>query len=67
MAYGNVVLAELQNLTDRFGNQARVAELLDVDKSSVTRWLREEDQPDPGNAERITALRCVMVRLMRFL
>jgi uncharacterized protein (DUF2384 family) len=67
MANGNVILFELQNLADHLGNQARVAELLDVDKSSVTRWLQKEDLPGPANEERITALRYVIVRLMRFL
>jgi uncharacterized protein (DUF2384 family) len=64
MAHGNVVLAELQSLTDGVGNQARVAELLDVDKSSMTRWL-QGDQPGLENEERIVALRYVMVRLLR--
>ncbi len=61
----NVVLAELQSLTERFGNQVAVAQLLDVDKSSITRWLKREDKPDPENEERIAALRYVMVRLLK--
>lgn len=65
MARSNVVLAELQSLADGIGNQARVAELLDVDKSAMTRWLQKGDQPDPENEERIAALRYVMVRLMK--
>jgi hypothetical protein len=62
----NAASAELQSLKERFGNQAAGAELLDVDKSSVTRWLKRGDKPDPENEERIAALRYVMVRLLRF-
>jgi len=65
MARQNAVLAELESLKERFGNQAAVAELLYVDKSSVTRWLKREDKPDPENEERIAALRYVMVRLLK--
>jgi len=65
MVHGHVIFAELQSLAEGVGNQARVAELLDVDKSSVTRWLKKEDLPGPENEERITAIRYVMVRLSR--
>jgi len=61
----NAAVAELKMLTDRFGNQARLAEVLDVDKSTITRWLKGEDMPDPANEEQIAALRYLAVRLFR--
>src|ERR1035438_1502443 len=61
----NAARADLLNLTDRFGNQSRVAELLDVDKSALSRWLNKGDQPDPENEEQIAALRLIALRLAR--
>lgn len=37
-----------------------------MDRSSVTRWLHRNDAPDADNEERITALRYVMTRLLKF-
>ena len=61
----NAALADLQNLTDRFGNQSKVAELLDVDKSALTRWLTKGDRPDAANEDKIAALRLIALRLSR--
>lgn len=65
MSRSHTAAAELQFLTDRFGNRARVAEALDVDKSCITRWLQGEDEPGAESEERIAALRYLAFRLSR--
>ena len=65
MRRSNAAAAELQYLTDQFGNRAKVAEVLDVDKSSVTRWLQGDDKPKEASEERIAALRYLAFRLSR--
>ena len=64
MSASNAALGDLEYLTTSFGNKARVAEMLDVDKSSVTRWL-QGDKPEPESEERIAALRYLAFRLSR--
>src|SRR4051812_34413209 len=61
----NPTLAELQTLAEGFGNQSRIAALLNVDRSSVARWLQKEDKPDEANAERIASLWHVYLKLTR--
>ena len=63
----NPVPAEILRLRKSFGNQSNLAEVLGVDRSSVTRWLHGRDIPDAENEEKITALRYVMTRLLKFL
>ena len=65
MSSTKAVLAELEDLTDQFGNQSKVAELLDVDKSAMTRWLTKGQRPDPENEEQIAALRLIVLQLLR--
>jgi DNA-binding transcriptional regulator YiaG len=61
----NPIPAEIESLRGTFGSQSVLAVILNVDRSSVTRWLHGEDAPDPKNEERITALRYVMARLQK--
>jgi transcriptional regulator with XRE-family HTH domain len=65
MKRSNAATAELRMLSEGFGNQARLAEVLDVHKSTITRWLKGEDMPDTANEEQIAALRYLAVRLLR--
>lgn len=59
------VSAEIDSLKASLGSQSNLAKLLGVDRSSVTRWLKREDFPDPENEEKIIALRYVISRLTR--
>ncbi|MEE9166554.1 MAG: hypothetical protein V3U24_03700 [Candidatus Neomarinimicrobiota bacterium] len=54
--------AELSLLVSELGSQSSVADFLNVDRSSVSRWLKKE-VPDTQNQFRITALVLVMQRL----
>jgi hypothetical protein len=55
---------ELQMLAERLGGQNRVAILLDVDRSCITRWLGH-DLPDLKNRTKIDGLHYIMSRLLR--
>lgn len=59
------VSAEIDSLKASLGSQSNLAKLLGVDRSSVTRWLKQKDFPDPENEEKIIALRYVISRLTR--
>ena len=62
----NPVPLEIQDLiTEIFDSQNAVAEVLGVDRSSVSRWVREKEIPDPVNEERIAGLRYVSTRLLK--
>jgi len=61
----DAVKAEIGNLRILFGSQNRIAELLGVDRSSVTRWIKGQDLPDSENEEKIIAIRYVLSRLTR--
>ena len=63
MKHSNTSVAELKELTGQFGNQAQIAEVLDVDKSTITRWLHGDDIPEQINVERIAGLWYVWVKL----
>ena len=54
----------LEKLVQEMGSQARVAQALDVDRSRVTRWLKDED-PDPDNLIKLDAVEFVLTRLLR--
>lgn len=58
----NLNAAELSLLVNELGSQSSVADLLNVDRSSVSRWLKKE-LPDRNNQIRITALVLIMQRL----
>jgi hypothetical protein len=49
-------------LTNQFRSQSRLAALLDVDRSRVSRWLRTE-APDATNRHKLEALEFVFSRL----
>jgi transcriptional regulator with XRE-family HTH domain len=55
---------KVEALTHDFGSQRRLAGLLGVSPSRVTRWLRGEGI-DIDNAERVDALEHVMASLLR--
>lgn len=55
-------IAELSVLVNELGGQSAVADLLSVNRSSVSRWLKKE-LPDSKNQIRITALVLILQRL----
>lgn len=55
---------KVQALSRDFGSQRRVAILLDVSPSQVSRWIRDGGV-DPDNAERVDALEHAMASLLR--
>lgn len=57
----------VRRLTSRLGSQSGVAELLDVDRSSISRWLRKTDTPDAENKAKLDALDFVYKRLLQTL
>jgi transcriptional regulator with XRE-family HTH domain len=61
----DVVAAEIEVLREVFGNQSAVADVLGVDRASVTRWLQRKDSPDLENEEKIAGVRYVMIRLSK--
>ena len=56
--------AKVEALSRDFGSQRRLASLLDVDPSQVTRWRRGQGI-DELNAERVDLLELVMASLLR--
>lgn len=54
---------KLKAITRDLGNQSRVAEVLGVSRSRVSRWLRSE-QPDPENRRKVEGLEFVLARLL---
>jgi transcriptional regulator with XRE-family HTH domain len=57
---------KLRHLSDLLGGQSEVARVLGVDRSRITRWLRDEG-PDPQNQASLAALDFVVTRLRQFL
>ena len=55
---------KVQALSRDFGSQRRVAALLDVSPSQVSRWIRNGGV-DPDNAEKVDALEHAMASLLR--
>lgn len=58
------VARKIEALRDDFRTSARLADLLGVDRSQVTRWLRGAGI-DPVNAERVDLLELVWANLLR--
>jgi len=54
---------KLQAVTRDLGSQARVARLLGVSPSRVSRWLRTEE-PDAGNRRKLEGVEFVLSRLL---
>jgi transcriptional regulator with XRE-family HTH domain len=57
------VREKLRAVTKDLGSQARVARLLGVSPSRVSRWLRTED-PDPPNRRKLEGAEFVLTRLL---
>jgi transcriptional regulator with XRE-family HTH domain len=55
--------ARLHALQEDVGSQAAVADLLDVHRSRVSRWLRG-GQPDSANRAKVIGLEFVLSRLL---
>lgn len=54
----------VRSLVEDFGGQAEVARALGVDRSRVTRWLRDA-VPDADNRRKLEAVEFVMARLLQ--
>ncbi len=54
---------KLQAVTRDLGSQARVARLLGVSPSRVSRWLRTEE-PDPANRRKLAGVEFMLGRLL---
>jgi transcriptional regulator with XRE-family HTH domain len=57
---------KVRYLTGQFHSQSRLARLLNVDRSNISRWLREQS-PEPENRSRLETLEFVYSRLTGFL
>ena len=57
------VRTKLRALTEDLGSQARVAEILGVSRSRVSRWLRTEE-PDADNRRKLEGAEFVVSRLL---
>lgn len=58
------IATKVEALRDDFRTAARLADLLDVDRAQVTRWVRGAGI-DPLNAERVDLLELVWSNLLR--
>jgi hypothetical protein len=54
--------AKIQWLVEELGGQSAVAEVLNVHRSRVSRWLAG-DEPDPANQAKLDGLEFVVTRL----
>jgi DNA-binding transcriptional regulator YdaS (Cro superfamily) len=54
---------KLRALTEDLGGQSKVAQMLGVSRSRVSRWLRTE-RPDPENRRKLEAIEFVLARLL---
>lgn len=63
-AVARLTRAKIQRLAEEFSGQSRLARLLSVDRSRITRWL-DGEEPDPANRARLDAIEYVMTRLLR--
>lgn len=57
---------KLRHLAETLGGQSKVARILRVDRSRITRWLGSEE-PDPQNQAKLDALDFVLARLLQYL
>lgn len=63
----DIVPLDILRLKPVVGSQNSLADILGVDRSSMTRWVSGEDTPDLESAEKIIGLRYVITRLSKFL
>lgn len=61
------VQEKLRAAVSDLGSQARVARVLGVSPSRVSRWLRQGEEPDPENRRKVEGLEFVLARLLSFL
>jgi transcriptional regulator with XRE-family HTH domain len=54
----------VRSLVESFGGQAEVARALGVDRSRVTRWLRDA-APDADNRRKLESVEYAMARLLQ--
>lgn len=57
------VKTKLRAVIEDLGSQARVADLLGVSRSRVSRWLRTGEEPDHDNRRALHSLEVVLARL----
>ena len=57
------VKTKLRAVVEDLGSQAKVAELLGVSRSRVSRWLRTDEEPDDDNRRTLQGLEVVLARL----
>jgi transcriptional regulator with XRE-family HTH domain len=57
------VKTKLRAVVEDLGSQAKVAELLGVSRSRVSRWLRTGEEPDEGNRRALQGIEVVLARL----
>ena len=55
----------VRRLTDTLGSQSNVAEMLAVNRSSISRWLKRAETPGPENKAKLDALDFVYKRLLQ--
>ncbi len=65
-AWEDLFRDKVNYLSQQFSGQSRLARLLEVDRSRVSRWLRSE-VPDATNRSKLEALEFVFSRLTTFL
>lgn len=58
---------KLEAVVHDLGSQARVARLLGVSPSRVSRWLKKGEDPDPENRRKVEGLEFVLTRLLSFM
>lgn len=58
------LVRKVEALRDDLGSAAKLADLLDVDRAQVSRWLRGSGL-DPLNAEKVDLLELVWASLLR--
>jgi transcriptional regulator with XRE-family HTH domain len=54
----------VRSLVEDFGGQAEVARALGVDRSRITRWLRDA-KPDADNRRKLESIEFAMARLLQ--
>lgn len=58
---------KLRAVTRDLGSQTRVAEILGVSRSRVSRWLKQGEEPDRENRRKVEGLEFVLARALSFM